>query len=92
MTGALASVLRRDRAVALTALAAVAVLAWAYTIYLAGSMDVGSPMSMQDDMPGMMMPGVRSWSLPYFLFMVTMWVVMMIAMMTLIFPRFSGRL
>ena len=51
---ALEHVLRRDRAIVIAALAALTALAWAYTIWLANSMDMGG-MGMPKP-PGMGMP------------------------------------
>ncbi|MCR4265770.1 DUF2182 domain-containing protein [Nitratireductor sp. ZSWI3] len=80
--------LRRDRLIVGAALAALTVLAWLYTLRLAGTM-VDAPMGME--MPGMggagpmgeaMAPGLRPWSGIDFLFTFVMWAVMMIGMMT----------
>ena len=71
----LETLLRRDRAVVVAGLCAVAALAWAYTVYLAqgmGHMDMGM---------GMAMPHMQSWNAMDFLSMFLMWAVMMVAMM-----------
>ncbi len=67
----LETVLRRDRAVVVSGLCAVAALAWAYTVYLAqdmGKMD-------------MAMPNMQSWGPIDLVSMFLMWSVMMVAMM-----------
>jgi predicted metal-binding membrane protein len=69
---ALESALRRDRWLVGAALVLVAVLALGYTYWLATGFD----------MSGMMSPEYVPWSQGYFLFMLAMWVVMMIGMMT----------
>jgi predicted metal-binding membrane protein len=71
---ALEGLLRRDRAVVITALCAVVILSWLYLLVGAG-MD-------SHEMDGMTMPTMRAeWSPAYFAVMVAMWVVMMAAMM-----------
>ena len=78
---AIEALLRRDRAVVLAGVIAVAALAWAYLFYLAwdmqSSMNAGS---MQLDV-GMAMSQVRAWSGVDFGLMFLMWAVMMTAMM-----------
>jgi predicted metal-binding membrane protein len=69
---ALEAALRRDRWIVLLALLAIAALALGYISWLA----LGS------DMSGLMSPRYRPWSPGYFGFMLAMWVVMMIGMMT----------
>jgi len=86
---ALDHLLRRDRAVVLAALSALAALAWAYVLWLAATMDGGSaPVSDMSgmDMSGMKMadmagPDLRPWNLPVFGFMFAMWSIMMVGMM-----------
>ncbi|MBT1156506.1 DUF2182 domain-containing protein [Aminobacter anthyllidis] len=56
-TSRLELMLRRDRAVILGAIAAVAALAWAYVIWLAANMGALPPAGA--DMPGMTMPGME---------------------------------
>ena len=71
----LESVLRRDRAVVISGLLLIAVLAWAYMVYLArdmGSMDMGTSMAM---------PNMESWGAVEWGSMFLMWSVMMMAMM-----------
>ena len=67
-------VARRDRALVLGALAVLAVLAWAYTVYLG----LGSS---SKSMGGIAMPMMMAWSAADFFFMLVMWAVMMFAMM-----------
>jgi len=67
-------ILQRDRVLVLGAMALLAALAWAYTIYLGiqnTSMAGG----------GMAMPVTRMWTALDFLFMLVMWAIMMFAMM-----------
>jgi predicted metal-binding membrane protein len=74
------SVLRRDKAIVLTGLALVTVLAWAYTL-------AGVGMGGMDGMGGMAESAGRAmmqpmaWTLGYGLLVLVMWWVMMIAMM-----------
>ena len=73
MTGdLLESILRRDRAVIAAALAALALLCWAYLARLAAA----PGHSMAD-----MAPAIRHWSAADFLAMLSMWWVMMVGMM-----------
>ena len=80
-TSSIESILKKDRALVLAGVVAVAALAWAYLFYLAWE--------MRQDMSGMSMPGgmnlamtqVRAWTGVDFLLMFLMWVVMMTAMM-----------
>ncbi len=62
-------VLKRDRVVVLAGIVAIAALAWAYTVHLAG------------DMGNMAMPNTQSWGAVDFATMFVMWLVMMVAMM-----------
>jgi len=83
-------VLRRDRAVVATALAVIAVLAWAHVLGLAADMampDATAPSAAGGDMGGMDMsatvaPGFRAWAPADFAFIFAMWAVMMVGMMT----------
>ena len=68
----LAEVLGRDRWIVATALLAITTLALGYTFWLATGFD----------MSGMMSPEYVPWSPGYFTFMLAMWIVMMIGMMT----------
>lgn len=77
-------VLRRDRAVVATALAAITVLAWAYLLQLSAGMGGDADMP---DMPGMRMPemlapALQPWSASEFAFTFGMWAIMMVGMMT----------
>ncbi len=69
---ALASALRRDRWIVVVALLVITALALGYTYWLATGFD----------MSGMMSPDYVPWSAGYFAFMLVMWIVMMIGMMT----------
>jgi len=82
----LEAVLRRDRAVVLGALAVVAALAWAYTLWLAddtamGGMEMTGFRMIPAGM-GWMMPATEPWRPMEFAFVFAMWAVMMIGMMT----------
>jgi predicted metal-binding membrane protein len=71
---ALEGLLRRDRAVVITALCAVIILSWLYLLAGAGM--------ESHEMDRMTMPMMRAeWSPTYFAVMVAMWAVMMVAMM-----------
>jgi len=74
--GALPALLRRDRAVVLSGLAAVVVLAWAYLLFGAGI-----KMEMMDMGGGQMMALLPEWTPGYGLVVFAMWAVMMVAMM-----------
>ena len=74
--GALPALLRRDRAVVLSGLAAVVVLAWAYLLFGAGI-----KMEMMDMGGGQMMAMPSEWTLGYGALIFIMWAVMMVAMM-----------
>ena len=87
---AINAVLRRDRTIVLSAIVAITGLAWAYVLWLAANMDMGSSMgssmgtSMGKGMSGMgamLEPAFRPWSLADFAFMFVMWAVMMVGMM-----------
>ena len=81
---ALEQVLRKDRVIIVAAIAIIAAIAWAYTVYLSqsgmnmGSMQMGSDTSMG---AGMAMANMRSWTAADFSLMFVMWAVMMVAMM-----------
>jgi predicted metal-binding membrane protein len=82
---ALDRVLRRDRAVVAAALAFIAGLAWAYTLWLADSMRMGGmDMTGYRMIPGrdLMVPTAEPWGLGELGFVFVMWAVMMIGMMT----------
>src|SRR6266481_7860633 len=74
--GALAAVLRHDRAVVLGSLGFVILLAWVYL--LAGA---GVGMETMDMGAGRMMAMMPEWTLAYGLVVFAMWAVMMVAMM-----------
>lgn len=79
----LEAILRRDRTIIGAALAVIASLAWIYLFAIERLM--GADMDMRGmDMPGMKMfaPGFAAWSTADAAFMVAMWVVMMVGMMT----------
>ena len=78
----LEGMLRRDRVVVATALAAITALAWAYLIWLTGR--PGMAMSDMPDMPGMDMAGLAPgpWDALAFAVVFAMWAVMMVGMMT----------
>ena len=78
MTATLESALRRDRAIVLTGLAALVVVAWLYLVHLAGAM---AEMERHAAM-GMVMPQMQPWSGVELLLLLAMWSVMMVAMMT----------
>ena len=69
---ALRWLLRRDRAVVVTALIGIVVLAWTYLLFAAGP-------ETSMDMSRVMMP--MPWTLATFRVMVIMWIAMMVAMM-----------
>ncbi len=72
-TAPIEAVLKRDRLVVMAGIAAVAALAWAYTVYLAQDNDSFST--------GMAMPNMQSWGTVDWGSMFLMWAVMMVAMM-----------
>ncbi len=77
---ALAALLRRDRAIVLTALLAVTALAWSDVLHLANAMSGMAGMDM--GAAGMMSPIFGQWSAGHVVTMAAMWTVMMIGMMT----------
>ncbi len=69
------SLLKRDRAVIIAGVVAVAAIAWGYILYLAQSnADIGNSMGMAAGI-------IRSWNGVDFALMFVMWAVMMVAMM-----------
>jgi predicted metal-binding membrane protein len=81
----LVAALRRDRLIVAGALGVIAVLAWAYVIWLAADMDMGgmnmSGFRMVPAGMGMMAPAAAPWSAVEFTLVFAMWIVMMIGMM-----------
>jgi predicted metal-binding membrane protein len=86
----LAATLRRDRRVTMASLLGVAALAWAYLVWIAAQMTAADGAAIPD-MPGMdmsvmdmraMVPALQPWTPVHFLFVLAMWTVMMIGMMT----------
>jgi predicted metal-binding membrane protein len=95
MTGALEAVLRRDRVVVIGALIAVIVLSWAWIVLGAG---MGMSAIDMTTMPRDMVMAPAVWTAGYAALMVSMWWVMMVAMMLpsaspmlLIFARISRK-
>lgn len=82
---ALEALLRRDRAVVAAALAALTVVAWSYTLWLAHDMRMMGEMSgMRMDAAAMgaaMSPAASPWTGAEFVLMFVMWAVMMVGMM-----------
>jgi predicted metal-binding membrane protein len=79
--------LRRDRYIVAAALVVATSLAWAYILWLAANMEMtGSAMGGMDmsqgDMRAMMETSFRPWGLADFGFVLAMWAVMMVGMMT----------
>jgi predicted metal-binding membrane protein len=86
MSVALEALLRRDRIIVLGALAIVTVLAWADLVWLADDMTMGG-MDMEGFRmipagQGLMMPATAPWQAVEFAYVLAMWIVMMIGMMT----------
>jgi predicted metal-binding membrane protein len=85
MTGTIVSAaVRRDRLLVVAAIVAISALAWAYTLWLAAHMmEMSPPGPGAETMGGMgaAEPAFRSWSVPDFAFMFSMWAVMMVGMM-----------
>jgi predicted metal-binding membrane protein len=85
--GSLEVVLRSDRWVVAAALVALAAVAWGYVLWLAfaGNMpgDGGATsMGGMGEMGSMLGPALKPWSAGEFVFVLTMWTVMMVGMMT----------
>lgn len=78
----LEATLRRDRYIVLATLMVATGLAWAYVFWLASSMNIGTMNMSPNEMAAMAAPIFKPWSLQDFNFMLAMWVVMMIGMMT----------
>src|SRR5947208_1648895 len=85
---ALESLLKRDRRIAVAAIAALTMLAWMYLFWLARTMTVnGMPVRMMSDMAGMNMSAdaavmLQSTTAREFAFLFLMWTIMMVGMMT----------
>jgi len=84
MAHAIERIVRRDRAILIIGLIAITLLAWAYVINLSFQMrDMAMDTSPSMDMsPTPLMPNVQAWRVEDFFFNLTMWEVMMVAMMT----------
>src|SRR5215469_3052373 len=81
MNPTLETVLRRDRAIVIAALAVLTTLAWADIFWLAGGMDM-TGFRMIPAGQGLMMPASAPWQPIEFAYVFAMWAVMMIGMMT----------
>ena len=83
--GTLEAVLRRDRLIVASALGVIAVLAWAYVLWLAADMDMGgmnmSGFRMVPAGMGLMAPAAAPWSVVELALVFVMWAVMMVGMM-----------
>jgi predicted metal-binding membrane protein len=86
MDGAFEAVLRRDRAVVIAALVILTALAWMDLAWLADDMAMGgmdmSGFRMIPAGQGLMMPASAPWQPIEFAYVLAMWIVMMIGMMT----------
>src|SRR6516165_5495654 len=86
MASTLETVLRRDRAVVIAALALITALAWTDIVWLADDMTMGgmdmTGFRMIPSGQGLMMPASAPWQPIEFGYVFAMWVVMMIGMMT----------
>jgi predicted metal-binding membrane protein len=82
----LEAVLRRDRAIIIAAISLLTVLAWADLVWLADDMSMGgmdmTGFRMIPAGQGLMMPTSEPWKPIEFAYVLAMWVVMMIGMMT----------
>ena len=98
----LENILRRDRAIVTVTLAILIVLAWSYVLWLAADMDMGgmdmSGFRMIPAGNGLMKPATAPWSAIEFEFVLAMWAVMMVGMMTpsatpviLLYARVGGQ-
>lgn len=93
----LEALLRRDRALVLGAIAAVAALSWLYLVWAALAIELmdGEPAGMG---AAASVAGMRAWTPAYALMMLVMWIVMMIGMMLpsatpmiLLYTRVAGK-
>ena len=86
MGGAFESVLLRERAIVIAALAILTALAWMDLAWLADDMAMGgmdmSGFRMIPAGQGLMMPANAPWQPIEFAYVFAMWIVMMIGMMT----------
>jgi len=84
MAHAIERVLRRDRAILIFSLIAITLLAWGYVINLSFQMtEIRRDTSPSMDMsPTALMPNVQVWRVEDFSCNLTMWAIMMVAMMT----------
>lgn len=84
MVHAIEKVLQRDRVIVIAGLIAITLLAWGYVINLSFQMkDTAMGASPMLDMsPTPIMPTMQAWRVDDFLFNLTMWAIMMVAMMT----------
>jgi len=83
--GSLETVLRRDRLVVAGALALLAAFAWGYVLWLAFGMEMpaaGGRAMNTGGMGDMLAPALKPWGAAEFVFVLTMWAVMMVGMMT----------
>jgi len=80
------AVLRRDRAIIVAAISLLTVLAWADLVWLADDMTMGgmdmTGFRMIPAGQGLMMPASEPWKPIEFAYVLAMWIVMMIGMMT----------
>lgn len=84
MAQAIEKILQRDRVIVITGLIVITLLAWGYVINLSFQM-TDMPMDASPSMemsPTSIMPAMRAWRVEDLLFNLTMWAVMMVAMMT----------
>jgi predicted metal-binding membrane protein len=77
----LEAALRRDRMVILAGITMLALVTWAYLVYLAWEMGTMDHQMAMDMTPGMVMPHMQSWGAIELLLLIMMWAVMMVAMM-----------
>jgi predicted metal-binding membrane protein len=77
----LENLLRRDRVIVAGALVILTILAWAYTLWLARTMNA-MPQAEMAHMGAMLAPAFKPWTPTDFIVMFVMWTVMMVGMMT----------
>lgn len=82
----LETILRRDRIIVAATLAALTALSWAYVLWLAAGMDMGSMemtgFRMVPAGKGIMAPALAPWQAIEFVYVFAMWAVMMVGMMS----------